>query len=212
MPEYTLRNTKGSELTFTEVDNNFIAARTAGRLHANSALVPQSGYYLNQSFGGAGLVENLGPTTTSTIQLTPFYVGWDTTIDQLGVWQTSAPSITIRLLIYSSDSSGRPSTKLYESGDIVTASGANEVASSFTFTANTQYWVGTHSSSTAYFRNIPATSLLPIGLSGLNTTGQGNCIIAGGVVVGSAPSSWTFNNSQIGTAANGVVGIGFRVA
>ena len=209
MPDYTLRNVKGSELTFTEADNNFIASQTSGQLAACSVIAPVSGVYINQSFTGQDMTGI--SSQTNVIKLSPFYVGWDTTIDQVGVWQTSSGSQNLKVLIYSSNSNGLPET-LLTSSSTITTSGAGDytVSVSQSFNANTRYWVGTHTDGTQTFRGLAEAALKPLGVgTGLNTTAVCDHLNST-VAFGSAPSSWTFSTSQLSTG--GVISIGFRIA
>lgn len=208
MTDYTLRNVKGSELTYTEVDNNFIASRSTARLNSCSIILPATGLYVNQSFGGVPM--GTDTLAADTIQLSPFYTGYELEIDQVGVWQTSGGSQDLRILIYSSDTNGRPYSKLAETATITTAANDNTVALSFTFTANTLYWVGNHSGGTETFRSIEDDNLLPLGVgTGLNTTAQLNHIALGSTAIGAAPSTWSFAVGQLASAAS-LTSIGFR--
>lgn len=209
MAEYTLRNVKGSELTFTEVDNNFIASRSGNELVGCSIIAPISGVWFNQAFTGENMTAV--SVTANTIKLSPLLLGWDTTIDQVGFWQTSSGSQSIRILIYSSDANGLPETRLNETATITT-SGSGEYTENISqiFNANVRYWVGTHSNGTQTFRGLGDTNLKPLGIgTGLNTTAISDHIGAS-VAFGSAPATWTFAASQLGTG--GVVSIGFRPA
>ena len=209
MADYTLRNTKGSELTFSEVDNNFIASRTTARANCNALLTPPSGVYINQSFSGTPMVSV--SSSSNTIKLSPFILAYDLTIDRVACWSTSVNSTDLRFLIYSALSTGYPSSKLYESSTIATATGENGVDDSFTFTANTVYWLGTHTSGSITFRGIPDDGLLPLGIgTGLNTTGIANHIILGSTAIGSAPSTWSFATTQYGVGEP--ISVGLRAA
>ena len=139
--------------------------------------------------------------------------GVDLTIDQVGVWQTSTGSISLRVLIYTSDADGRPSSKDAETATITTAQNANTASLSHTFNANTLYWVGTHTSGTQTFRLIDENSLLSWSNSqatALNTTSFAHSLDLSSTAVGSAPTNWTFASSQY-TSVN-PISIGFRVA
>lgn len=208
MPDYTLRSVKGSELTFNELDNNFIASRTTARANCNALITPPSGSFVNQSRRGTVLPNQAGGAT-DRIELTPFILSYDLTIDQVGVNQTSSGSINLRILIYSSNSSGQPNEKLYESATIATASGDNTEAATFTFTANTLYWVGAHTSAQGNFRCIESSDLMPLGFTALNS----GAVMSGiriGATIGSAPSTWSYASSQLFVAEP--ISIGFRAA
>ena len=211
MPDYTLRNVKGSELTFNELDNNFVASRTTARLNCNAVVTPSSGVYVNQSLKGGAM--DTETSVTNQIVLTPFVLAYDLTIDQVGVFQTSTGTTDLRILIYSSNASGQPDSKLYESTTITTANGENTQAATHTFTANVLYWVGTHTSGGKTFRSVPPTGLLPLGIgTGLNTTAISHAVVLGSTAIGSAPATWSFATSQLGSSTNGVISVGFRAS
>lgn len=215
MSDYTLRNVKGSELTFSEVDNNFIASRTSGRFSNNSLLEPISGLFFSQS---ATPVTFAGRTPgADTIELSPICLGYTTQIDQVGVWKSAGASTEdFRILIYSAGSDNLPSSKVAETATITNASGAgdNNGALSYTFSANTLYWVGMHiDAATASYQCIPANDMRSLGFTAMSALSSGtisNAIQLTGVSLGSAPSTWTFASSQLVNVA--VPAIGFRVA
>lgn len=209
MADFTLRNVKGSELTFSEVDNNFLASQTNNRLNGCSIIAPPSGVWINQSFTGDNMT--IVSSATNTIMLSPFFLGWDLTIDAVGFWYLSSGSLNIRILIYSSTEDGLPDTLLNESSTISTTLGSGEynAALTQTFNANVCYWVGVHTSGSGNFRGLGEGNLKPLGVgTGLNTTAVSDHIRATGVAVGSAPTTWSFSTSQLAT--NGVISVGFR--
>jgi len=212
MADYTLRNTKGSELTFGEVDNNFIASRTTARANGCNLITPPSGFWINQQWIAEDLTSVNAQVTT--VVLTPFLLGYDLEIDRWGVWQISSNNIDVQFLIYSANSEGKPSSRLAASSVIATgaAAGAKEEAVSFTFTANTLYWVGVHASSNESFRAIQKRSLKPLGLgTGLGTTAGLCSIRLASTNVGSAPATWSFDVNQLSNPT-GVIALNFRAA
>jgi len=212
MPSYTLRDTKGSALSFAELDNNYIASQAASRFPTACIFTPPSSYFINQAMCGSAALTT-GNSIADYILLTPFQVPYDLTIDQVGVWQTSAGSISLRVLIYTSDADGRPSSKDAETATITTAQNSNTISLSHTFNANTLYWVGTHTSGAETFRKIDDRCLLSWstgGATALNTTGYATSLELTSTSVGSAPTNWSFASSQY--TSNTPISIGFRAA
>ena len=119
-------------------------------------------------------------------------------------------------MIYSAGSDNLPSSKVAETSTITNASGAgdNNGALSYTFSANTLYWVGMHiDAATASYQCIPANDMRSLGFTAMSALSYGtiaNAILLTGVSLGSAPPTWTFASSQLVNVA--VPAIGFRVA
>ena len=209
MADYTLRSDKGSKLTTNEADNNFIASRVTARFNCGSVITPSTGVWMNQTFDGARM-SNIA-AQQDEITLSPFCLGYDLAIDRVGAWLVSTTH-DIRFLVYASNDSGQPSTKLYESATISAATGSNEVSASLSFTANTLYWVGMHSGGTGTWRGVDRDSLLPLGLgTGLNTSQMPNHISLGSTSIGSAPDTWSFATSQLAGGVN-IPSVAFRAA
>lgn len=211
MADYTLRNVKGSKLTTTEADNNFIASRDTARCNGCMIITPPSGNYVTQAFSSGSLSSTVS-VGADTIVISPFVLGYDLTVDQAGGWQSSSSSINLRILIYSSTASGLPNTKLAETATITTSSDSSFSTSfSHTFTANTLYYVGVHTGGSASFRRIGREALMPLG--GIDiTTGDVPCAITlSSTALGSAPDTWSFATSQL-LSVSGVPFVGFRAA
>lgn len=211
MAEYTLRNTKGSKLTNTEADNNFIASRTTARCNGCAIITPPSGNYVAQSFSSGSM--STVSVGADRLVISPFVLGYDLRVDRAGVRQESSTAMDLRILIYSSTASGRPGSKLYESATIATSSADfYEVSLSHTFTANTLYYVGVHTSGSNVYRSIPREALMPLGgLTGMTTGGVPCALVLTSTAVGSAPNTWSYATSQL-QSSTGVPFIGFRAA
>ena len=209
MPSYTLRDTKGSALSFAELDNNYIASQAASRFPTACIFTPPSSYFINQAMCGSAALTT-GNSIADYILLTPFQVPYDLTIDQVGVWQTSAGSISLRVLIYTSDADGRPSSKDAETATITTAQNSNTISLSHTFNANTLYWVGTHTSGVRTFRQCREENLMPLGLDVSAQFVSTYAIVLGSTAIGSAPTTWSFAASQL--QRPDVINLAFRRA
>lgn len=210
MADYTLRNVKGSELTFTEADNNFINSRTTGRATGNGVIDPPSGFYIDQAVTAATQTTATSGGT-NRLQITPFIVGHEFTIDQIACWQTSAGSIDISFVIYSTGTDGLPSSKLLETTPLTSAQYDNTVSTSFTFSAHTQYWVGLVTNGNETFRALQGAALRALPYDALNTTSQLNSLVLTTYAPGSAPSLWpTFSSTQM--AAGNMIKVNFRAA
>lgn len=208
MSDYTLRNVKGSELTFTEADNNFINSRTTGQVTGNGVINPPSGFYVDQAVTGA---LQTTVSKTASLHVSPFIIGHEFTIDQVACWQTSAGSCDISFVVYSADANGLPSSKLLETTPFASSQNQNSASTSFTFAAHTQYWVGLVTSSTETFRAVQAAALRALPYDALNTSAQFNALILTTYAPGSAPSLWpTFASTQL--TGGDMVKVNFRAA
>ena len=85
------------------------------------------------------------------IDLMPWLCPFSMTADQLGaLCSTAVAASTIKILAYASDANGYPSTKLFETATLDTATvGFKSIAQAFTFVAGTLYWLGVRHSSTS---------------------------------------------------------------
>ena len=211
MPNYTLRATKGSALTFTEGDNNFTASKAASRLGTSGILTPPSGVYVCNNMIGSDAMGSAASSVADTIILTPFQLPYDLTIDQVGFWQTSTSGTTdLRVLVYSSDANQRPNSKVAETATHATAANSNTISLSHTFNANTLYWVGTHTSGVRTFRQCREENLMPLGLDVSAQFAPTYAIVLGSTAIGSAPTTWSFAASQL--QRPDVINLAFRRA
>lgn len=215
MADYTLRNVKGSELTFSEVDNNFIASRTSGRFSNTSLIEPQTGLFFSQA--DTAFSATARTPAADTIELSPICLGYTTEIDEVSIWQSGGVGTpNVRILIYSAGPDNLPASKVAETADIAAPGSAAAATGplSYTFSANTLYWVGMYTDgATATYQCIPPADMRGLGftsLSDLATNGFTNALSLGSTPLGSAPATWTFASSQLTRISIPV--IAFRMA
>ena len=125
----------------------------------------------------------------------PFIPVRDVTIGSMGVEVTTSVSgAQINCGIYSDNGAGQPNAKLAEVTGL--NGGGNGVriavlASNFTFTAGTLYWLAVAHTSTATLRAMPIGALMAIGLS--NTSGaravSRRATVSGGTLPSTAPAT-----------------------
>lgn len=129
------------------------------------------------------------------LELSPMMVPTNLAVDRMGVNVTTLVASALgRCVVYSSDSLGRPSTRvLYGSADLDFGStGFKEHTVTFTFQAGVLYWVGIHHSSTATISAIPVAGLHNLGLSASNATNYQTCLRQTITYATGAPASFTF--------------------
>jgi hypothetical protein len=103
-------------------------------------------------------------TNTNAIILAPFIPARNITYTSLKINVTTATaSCATRILIYS-DSSGLPSTKIFESTSVdCSTTGTKTITITGTLTAGTTYWIGTHANNNCILTGIPVGSALVLG-------------------------------------------------
>jgi hypothetical protein len=103
-------------------------------------------------------------TNTNAIILAPFIPARNITYTSLKINVTTATaSCATRILIYS-DSSGLPSTKIFESTSVDCSTiGTKTITITGTLTAGTTYWIGTHANNNCILTGIPVGSALVLG-------------------------------------------------
>jgi len=202
MADYTLRNVKGSELTFSEVDNNFIASRSSGRFSNTSLIEPPTGLFFSQA--DRSIATTSRTPAADTIQLSPICLGYTVEVDEVSVWQSGGIGTpNLRILVYTAGSDNLPASKVAETTDIA-APGLAAAATgtlSYTFSANTLYWVGMYTdNNTATYECIASADMRSLGfasVSALGSNGIANALQLGSTPLGSAPATWTFASSQL---------------
>ena len=132
------------------------------------------------------------------IELAPHYSGSASSIDQIGVVvSTAVAASNVKIVIYSSDAAGWPSTLLYESANIASTTAVYVFAAlTFTFAAGTRYWVGVRFSAACTIRTIPVTSALNLGLLSSNATSYASVLRRTLAFATAAPNPWVFTNTD----------------
>lgn len=123
---------------------------------APQMMKPAAGLYIANGLNGA-----LGTQASAANRqdIAPFLAGYDFDIDQLGLSVSTASAGNACVLIFASDADGRPTTVLYQSGDMATGTtGTKTVAATFSFTAGSLYWIGIWTSAASTQRVFANTS------------------------------------------------------
>jgi hypothetical protein len=128
------------------------------------------------------------------------------TIDTLGIQvSTLVASALARVGIYSVTANGWPGSLLaqtpstYDCG----STGAKTQAVSFTFAANTAYWVAIHHSSTATLRAVPVAALPPLPVTTSGQTSMNTALRRSVAFASNLPATWNFVTTDL--AANAAV-------
>lgn len=162
------------DAALTALSAEVVAARggradLATRLLANirapivNAGVYDVGHYVDAAWNASAAGTIAG--SAARMEVVRFQVARRLRVNPMGFEVTvGVASAEIKLVIYASDADGHPAELLYESAPMSAASPAFvSVADSFTFEANTLYWVGVRHSSTATIRGIALASMPSIG-------------------------------------------------
>lgn len=126
-----------------------LASALAARIGANVPYNPGSGRYIATGPHGGTLTTVGGGA--NRMEIAPWICPINITTDRLGLLvSTGVASANAKVIIYAADANGRPTTLLYESGDIDCSSITfASVAKAVTLTAGTLYYIGVRHSSTA---------------------------------------------------------------
>lgn len=172
-----------------------------------SAGTPNFSMYLPGMYYDASFMGNV--TTPSyaaaanTIDLIPFFVNQDLKVNEFTIGVTTGVAATnARVLIYEAGDNMRPDRKVYESANLSTATSttAPAVAASFTFVANTVYWIGVHTDGIPTLRGLRDYSVVPLGYATAATASTGLTMVRRVAAFGSAPASWNFVNADLASA------------
>lgn len=148
----------------------------------------------------------------NTVRINPVSFDQEMVINQALVSvSTGVAASNVRVVVFDADANGRPTTKLFESGNISTATSNTtpSVAAAFTFTARKRYWVGVHNSATATLRALAISAVPVISLSNAATPVM-NTVLARTVTFGSLGNWPTYSNTQLSNSA--VALVLFRIA
>lgn len=165
-------------------------------LSPNVTKIP--GRYYDQA-AGAGSISSY-TLVNNTIVLSPYFVPVAWSIDQAGIFISSL-STKARIVIYSAGEDSWPSELLLETAEFNTnATSYRSVATSFTFAANTQYWIGLRSSGAGSCYSIPIVSAPNLGLIGSTLSGYYSVLRRSSTFSDDPPSTWTFSSSDLVSA------------
>lgn len=156
------------------------------------------GKYYDQA-SGAGSISSY-TIVNNTIAIFPYFVPVSWSIDQAGIFISSL-STKAKIVIYSAGDDSWPSELLLETAEFNTnATSYRSVATSFTFAANTQYWIGIQSSGAGACYSIPIVSAPNLGLIGSTLSGYYSVLRKSLTFTSSAPSTWSFSESDLVSA------------
>jgi hypothetical protein len=173
-------------------------------------LKPLSGAFVGNGMSARVFGTVLG--VANTVRISPVSFDQEMVIDQALVSvSTGVAASNVRVVVFDADANGRPTTKLFESGNISTATSNTtpSVSAGFTFTARKLYWVGVHNSSNATLRALAVSAVPVISLSNAATPIM-NTVLATAATFGSLGNWPTYANTQLSNAAAALVL--FRVA
>ncbi len=140
------------------------------------------------------------------IRISPFVTYFEQPVDQAGVSvSTGVAGALVKVVVYESDLTGRPTTLLAESSDIDCATVATRfVPFIFTFQAGKMYWLGIHSNSTAVIRGPSATAAKPLTWTNAATPVT-NRTLTRTVPYGPSGNWGAYSNAQLSVTGAGLI-------
>ena len=130
--------------------------------------------------------------------IAPFVPAYTMAIDQLGVSvSTLLAGANAKCVVFDSDSNGRPTTILRETGGISAAAAATVFAAitSLTLTAGKTYWIGVRASGTFTLRTLALGALPALDYTNAATPAARQCLIRTETFANAA-GNWTYASSQ----------------
>ena len=186
-----------SSSTFLRGDGSWATPVGGGTVGYPGLLIkPANGLFIAN---GIGNTLTTGSFAQSSLTLTPFMTNYNVSIDQIGVSSTAnATDVWVKLIVYNSDTNGRPSTVLAVSSEINFGTlGTLFATINASLTAGTLYflgvWVGygsitlrTHQSYNAMCQTWSDVAS-PVGTSMLRITQT---------YAGGSPGTWTYASTN----------------
>lgn len=200
-----------SQFSGPEVDASLRLALLAGRFASPNAAPFVSGRFYDQAvqgLAGANIVQAAGQ-----LNVVPFFVNQDVTMDQLGVSVlTPIAASQARVVIYGADAAGWPSERLFQGAVALDCSttGYRFHNETFQFQAGQLYWIGVHSSSTQTLHGVAVGSLASLGLATPTGTAYVTLLRQTVTFGDGAPTTWTFAAAQLTSAS--MASVRMRVA
>ncbi len=193
----------------SDATSRFQAMSVAGQ---HQRMLAISGNYYDQAFTA------LAPVTvgqgTGQLTLTPFVPQRDFTIDQIGVNVTTGSAATnCKVVIYSNNANNQPDTLIHATPDLSSATSATYIfeSYSYTFNANTVYWIGVHCSSSAVtLRGLPIAAFLCLGMASNVATAYYGALSRTISYASGPPSTWSFVSTDL--YSNSIASIRMRAA
>jgi hypothetical protein len=172
------------------------AALDSKRSALYAPMAPAAGEFIGNGLNATALGTQAQVANRTVIA--PFSPCYDVTIDQLGCSiSTGVASSNVKCIIYAADASGRPSTVLRETANIDSATTGTKFASitSLVLDADTKYWIGLRSSSTATVRTLGVGSAPAITYTSAATPAIESALILTETFANAA-ATWTYAASQ----------------
>lgn len=159
-------------------------------------MVPAAGVFVSNNANATAL--GTQAQVANRVIIAPFVAAYDITIDQLGI--SVSPLVAAsnaKVVIYESDSNGRPTTILRETANIDCATTGTKFASitSLTLNAGATYWIGVRSSSTQTLRTLAVGALPALSYTSAATPVAQQVLIKTETFA-SAAGNWTYASSQ----------------
>lgn len=187
-----------------------LKARVGGITHIISRqsdvpfLVPPSGEYIPTNSGLGGTSAGTLAGAANRVDIYPYVPGADITIDRLLVNCTTAvASSQIKIVIYGSDSNGRPDALLYETAALSTATTGQkfEDISPLSLLKGRTYWFGIRHSSTATLSSWAVAATPDINGGTAISTSARKILRRTLTFATAATDPWGFVSSEISSAA-----------
>ncbi len=182
----------------------------------------QLGQYIGGNFYDVGLeasAANLASSYTvaaDRMELIPFRPQVSLAIDQVGLIVTTTGG-NAKVIIYSSDSNGWPDALIKETGNLSMGTAGPTYVSeawSYTFNANTKYWIGFRSSAAGALRAVAQAWMPNLGRQNpaTSTTDGFGALRRTLAYATAAPSTWTFTSTDLAAGVVTTANVLFRAA
>ncbi len=161
-----------------------------------SLFAPLAGAFIPNSQNATALGTQAAVANRNVIA--PFVPAYGVTIDQMGVSvSTLLASNNAKCVIYDTDSNGRPTTILRESGLISTGATGTPFASitPITFTAGKTYWIGVRMSGTFTLRTLSVSACSVLSYTNAATP-VANITLIATETFANAAGNWVYSLSQ----------------
>jgi hypothetical protein len=163
---------------------------------AGVAVLPAAGEFIGNGLNATALGTQAQVANRTIIA--PFRPLYSVTVDQFGASISAFVAGTIKFVVFDADSSGRPTTMLFESGtiDSGTSNATRFVTvSPFSFTAGKAYWLGLRSSANTGVRTLGVGSAPALTYTNAGTPAIRSALIRTQTHADAA-TDWTYAASQ----------------
>jgi hypothetical protein len=152
--------------------------------------------YLGNSANAVALTTQAQVANRTVIA--PYVPAYDMTIDQVGISvSTLLAGANAKVVIFASDSNGRPTTLLRETANLSAAAAATVFASitPLAMTAGTKYWLGIRASGTFTLRTLAVAAIPSLSYTGVANPVAQTALIRTETFANPA-SDWVYASSQ----------------